>query len=122
MTLGGVFIFTNQMTKADIIGELAKERRVERTVCNIARTHLTPDLEDLCQDIYSLLLTYPDEIIEKLWYGRAVSVCGRITQMDCFVARVVKNQLSPTGPFGFRQRKQRQRRAELKGDFADGSR
>lgn len=113
-----IYIYT-KMDKSEIIGQMAALQMVERCVCNISRHELTPDLQDLCQDIYALLLSYPDAMIEKLWYGKAIRVQGRITQMDCFVARVVKNQLSPTGPFGFRQKKQRQRRRELTEDYAD---
>ena len=86
-----------------IIEKLALEHRVENVVGNITRApQLSADLQDLCQNIYLHLLEYPANLIVDLWEHSAPR--GGVTQMDCFIVRVVKNQLSPTGPYGWQRR------------------
>lgn len=92
------------MDKWHIIEELGRQRKVEEVVKNITRSpSLSPDLEDMCQNVYLSLLDYPAPMIESLWGHPATF--GGITQMDCFIIRIVKNQLSPTGPYGWQRGK-----------------
>lgn len=72
------------MTKREIVGLLASERRVERYVQNTAHAHrLSPDLQDLCQMVYVYLLDYDEDKIVDLWESGAIGY---------FVARIVLNQ------------------------------
>lgn len=90
------------MTPVEIAAILAKERRVETMVQNIAHARtLTADLRDLCQMVYLLLMTYdPDKIVD-LWENE---------QINFFLARVIRTNLtSPRSPYNaqitrFRQR------------------
>ena len=90
------------MTPVEIAEILAKERRVETMVQNIAHARtLTADLCDLCQMVYLLLMTYdPDKIVD-LWENE---------QINFFLARVIRTNLtSPRSPYNaqitrFRQR------------------
>lgn len=79
------------MTRAEIVGTLARERRVETMVENIARQALTPDLRDLCQMVYLILLEYDEDKLVDLWTNG---------QMNFFIARIVINQYrSTSSPF-----------------------
>ena len=49
-------IFIDVTDKETIIETLAKDRRVEALVENIAHHSLTADLKDLCQMVYLILL------------------------------------------------------------------
>lgn len=77
---------------AEIAAKLARERRVETMVQNIAHARaLTQDLRDLCQMVYLLILTYdPDKIVD-LWEN---------DQINFFLARVIRTNLtSPRSPY-----------------------
>ena len=77
--------------KQTIIETLAKERRVEALVENIAHQPLTADLKDLCQMVYLVLLEYDETKLLDLWENE---------QMNFFLARVIINQYrSHTSPF-----------------------
>lgn len=90
------------MDKAQIIAVLAQECRVEDAVKNLTHTHtLSQNLKDLCQNIYLRLLECPDYMIEDLWSHPAHY--GPLSQMDCFILGIVRNQLSPTGQYGHQQ-------------------
>lgn len=66
---------------------LARERRVETMVENIARTDLDANLRDLCQMVYVILLEYDEERLVDLWeHG----------QMSFFIARIIINQYRST--------------------------
>lgn len=68
-----------------IIALLAGDRRVEDIVRKVAHTErLGADLEDLCQEVYVILLNYPADKIVDLW---------RTDCMGFFLARVIMNQL-----------------------------
>lgn len=71
------------MTKYEIVEQLARERKVEEMVSNIAHSRLTDDLRDLCQMVYVYLLEYDDDKIADLWDHN---------QMGFFIARIVINQ------------------------------
>lgn len=71
------------MNKYEIADRLARERVVERLVCNIARTRLSSDLADLCQMVYLIILEYDEEKIVDLWENG---------EMNFFLARVILNQ------------------------------
>lgn len=90
------------MTPVEIAAILAKERRVETMVQNIAHARtLTADLCDLCQMVYLLIMTYDPEKIVDLWENE---------QINFFLARVIRTNLtSPRSPYNaqitrFRQR------------------
>lgn len=80
-----------------IIEEMARGRMVEQIVENIARSSLTPDLQDLCQMVYVILLEYDAEKIVDLYANN---------EMPFFVARVVLNQYrSQNSPFYYQIRR-----------------
>ncbi len=75
------------MDKSQIVARIAQERRVETMVENIAKSTLTPDLKDLCQMIYLILLEYDETKLRDLWeHG----------QMNFFIARIILNQYRST--------------------------
>lgn len=62
------------MTGREIIGRIARERRVEQIVQRIAGTAtLSADLEDLVQMVYLSLLEYEEEKIVDLWESDALN-------------------------------------------------
>lgn len=89
------------MNKQTIIETLAKERRVEALVENIAHHSLTADLKDLCQMVYLILLEYDESKLQDLWENE---------QMDFFLARIILNQYrSSNSPFHSIYRKYQER-------------
>lgn len=79
------------MTRWEIVEKLAKEKRVEIMACNIAKSPMSPNLEDLCQMVYELLLTYDEAKIIDLWESGALGF---------FIARVLTTQYrSPRSTF-----------------------
>ena len=84
-------IFPFVVDKYRIIDTLAKEKRVEAMVENIAHHALTDDLKDLCQMVYLILLEYDEDKIIDLWEN---------DQMNFFLARIIINQYrSSNSPF-----------------------
>ena len=78
-------------SKTHIIETLAKERRVETMVENIAHHSLTADLKDLCQMVYVILLEYDETKLLDLWENN---------QINFFLARIIINQYrSSNSPF-----------------------
>lgn len=78
-------------TKNEIIEILARGRKVEAMIENIAHHSLTADLEDLSQMVYLILLEYDEGKLQDLWENR---------QMNFFLARIVTNQYNSTSsPF-----------------------
>ena len=71
------------MNKYEIVEQLARARKVEEMVSNIAHSPLTDDLRDLCQMVYAYLLEYDDDKIADLHDHN---------QMGFFIARIVINQ------------------------------
>ena len=83
-----IFIDVDKMT---IIETLAKQRRVEALVENIAHHSLTADLKDLCQMVYLVLLEYDEDKLQDLWENN---------QINFFLARIIINQYrSSNSPF-----------------------
>lgn len=77
--------------KKTIIETLAKDRRVEALVENIAHHSLTADLKDLCQMVYLILLEYDESKLQDLWEN---------DQINFFIARIILNQYrSSNSPF-----------------------
>lgn len=70
---------------------MARERRVETMVENIARQPLDANLSDLAQMVYLILLEYDEDKLADLWeHG----------QMQFFIARIIINQYrSTSSPF-----------------------
>ena len=84
-------IFSYVITKRTIIETLAKEKRVEALVENIAHHSLTADLKDLCQMVYVILLEYDESKLQDLWENE---------QINFFLARIILNQYrSSNSPF-----------------------
>lgn len=62
------------MTGREIIGQIAKERRVEQIIMRITgRDSLTANLKDAAQMVYLALLGYKDEQIVDLWESDAIN-------------------------------------------------
>ena len=94
-------IFIDVTNKMTIIETLAKEKRVEALVENIAHHSLTADLKDLCQMVYLVLLEYDDDKILDLWEN---------DQINFFLARIIINQYrSSNSPFHTIFRKMQER-------------
>ena len=84
-------IFIDMTDKETIIETLAKDRRVEALVENIAHHSLTADLKDLCQMVYLILLEYDESKLQDLWENE---------QINFFIARIILNQYrSSNSPF-----------------------
>lgn len=84
-------IFIDVTDKETIIETLAKDRRVEAMVKNIAHHSLTADLKDLCQMVYLILLEYDESKLQDLWEN---------DQINFFIARIILNQYrSSNSPF-----------------------
>lgn len=84
-------IFIDVTDKETIIETLAKDRRVEALVENIAHHSLTADLKDLCQMVYLILLEYDESRLQDLWEN---------DQINFFIARIILNQYrSSNSPF-----------------------
>ena len=84
-------IFIDVTDKETIIETLAKDRRVEPLVENIAHHSLTADLKDLCQMVYLILLEYDESKLQDLWEN---------DQINFFIARIILNQYrSSNSPF-----------------------
>lgn len=87
--------------KEKIIETLAKEKRVEALVENIARQALTPELKDLCQMVYLILLEYDEAKLRDLWENG---------QINFFLVRIIINQYrSSNSPFHSLYRKFQER-------------
>lgn len=79
------------MTKAQIIETIARKRKVERLIENIAHHSLTADLCDLSQMVYLILLEYDEQKLQDLWENN---------QMNFFIVRIIVNQYnSVNSPF-----------------------
>lgn len=75
----------------EIIDQLARERRVETMLANIAKKPVSGTLEDLCQMVYLILLEYDEGKIVDLWENG---------QINFFLARILLNQYRSTNsPF-----------------------
>ena len=84
-------IFIDVTDKETIIETLAKDRRVEALVENIAHHSLTADLKDLCQMVYLILLEYDESKLQDLWENE---------QINFFIAKIILNQYrSSNSPF-----------------------
>ena len=72
-------IFIEVTDKETIIETLAKDRRVEALVENIAHHSLTADLKDLCQMVYLILLEYDESKLQDL--SRETAAFGRTSSL-----------------------------------------
>lgn len=79
------------MSKYEIIEALARGKRVETMIENIAHQHLSADLKDLSQMVYLILLEYDETKLQDLWEHN---------EIDFFLARIIINQYnSSNSPF-----------------------
>jgi hypothetical protein len=75
----------------EMVAQLARERRVETMVENIAKRALDTDLKDLSQMVYLILLEYDETKLQDLWENG---------QINFFIARIILNQYrSANSPF-----------------------
>lgn len=95
-----------------IVAELAKEKRVELMVQKIAHQSLSPDLKDLSQMVYEIILNYDHDKVLDLWENG---------QINFFIARIILNQFrSSTSPFHTIYRKFSMKASDITGlDFTD---
>lgn len=102
------------MDKNQIITEIARKKMVEAMVQNIAHQSLTPDLKDLCQMVYLILLEYEEQKLQDLWQNN---------QMPYFLARIILNQFrSSNSPFHTIFRKFQEKSVDISGlDWEDES-
>ena len=78
-------------TKIEIVEALARERKVETMIENIAHRSLSPDLKDLSQMVYVILLEYDEKKLQDLYEH---------DQINFFIARIIVNQYrSSNSPF-----------------------
>ena len=76
------------MTRNEIVEQIAREKRVENYIRNVAHTsRLAQDLQDLAQMVYLTLLTYDEDKILDLWEN---------DELGFFIARVVLTQYRST--------------------------
>ena len=71
------------MGREEIITEIASRQMIETMVKNIAHSQMTPDLKDLIQMTYLVLLEYDEKKIVDLWENNQISF---------FIARIIINQ------------------------------
>lgn len=71
------------MTKQEIVDVLARERRVETMVENIAGRPIGGSLRDLAQMVYLAILEYDEDKVIDLWTNGG---------MNFFIARIIINQ------------------------------
>ena len=95
------------MGKREIVHEIATGRMVETMVRNIARQPLSPDLMDLVQMVYLILLEYDETRLQDLWVNN---------QMNYFLARIIINQFrSANSPYYTAIRKFRDKSTDITG-------
>ena len=95
------------MTKVEIVTQMASSRMVEAMVANIAHQRLSPELKDLCQMIYLILLEYDEEKLIDLWKNN---------QMKFFLARIIVNQFrSSYSPYHISFRKFQEMAVDITG-------
>lgn len=92
------------MTKTDIIDGLAREKKVEELIKNIAKKKIV-EKEDLSQDIYAELLQKPDTLIEEL-YEKG--------ELDFFIVKIITNNIfSKNSPYHYRYEKYKNNKTTL---------
>ncbi len=83
------------MTRHEIVADLARDEVVERIARFVAKSPvLTPDLQDLCQLVYLILLEYDEDKVVDLYE------CGALR---FFIARVLTNQYKTSNSAFHRQ-------------------
>lgn len=100
------------MTKTEIVAALGRDRVVEQIVDNISHGYSAPEMSDLSQMVYLILLEYDEAKIVDLWVNH---------QIRFFIARIVLNQFrSQNSPF-FREYRKFMAKAEdiTERDFSD---
>lgn len=81
---------SSELSKYEIVEKLAKEKKIEKFIQNTAKTS-APELDDLAQDIYIILLQMEEEKLVNLFNSN---------ELDFWIARVILNQyFSNTSPF-----------------------
>ena len=82
------------MTRDEIIEIIAKEGRIEQMVKNIShKSVLSPDLKDLSQMVFLIVMEYSDSVIEDLWAKG---------EMNFFLVRIIMTQLhSPRSTYNY---------------------
>lgn len=101
------------MDKNEVIRIIAEERRVEQIVQNICKRTDMPELDDLAQMMYEILLRYDDRLILDLWEHE---------QINFFIVRIIKTMWeSPRSTFNLIFKKYKIKACDIIGrDFEDG--
>lgn len=98
------------MTRQEIVERVAREQRVETILRNIAKAPVEGDLEDLCQMVYLILLTFDEDKIIDLWER---------DEINFFIARILMNQYqSVKSPFFATYRKRQRKQVPIE-DYMD---
>lgn len=100
------------MNKNEVIRIIAEQRRVEQIITNIYRRTDVPELHDLSQMVYEVLLRYDEAKILDLWeHG----------QINFFIVRIIKTQHdSPRSAFNHVFKKYKIKALDITGrDFED---
>lgn len=93
------------MTNNEIITELARERIVEQIARNVCPRMGAELLADLAQDVYlALLKTDNDKLCDLYEHG---------TQINYYIVRIIKNNLSQTGNFNMSQLRWENKRTDI---------
>ena len=100
------------MNKNEVIRVIAEERRVEQIVQNICKRSNMPELDDLAQMVYEILLNYDERLIMDLWDNE---------QINFFIVRIIKTQWeSPRSTFYSVFKKYKLKACDIAGrDFED---
>ena len=100
------------VSKTDIVIALSTDKVVEKMVQNIAHQTLSPELKDLCQMVYLILLEYDESKLQDLWENH---------QMNFFLARIIINQFrSSNSPFHMTFRRFQEKSVDITGmDWED---
>ena len=98
------------MTKNEIISIIAKQRLIEETVMNVAKS-ADDQLKDLAQDLYIDLMAKDDDKIVNLY---------ETGQLKYFVTRMVVNNIrSKNSPFWCNYKRFTNNMNEINGDIVD---
>lgn len=104
---------TTTMTRNEIVQALGKERRVEDICGRITNLpQSSPDVKDLAQYIYLVLLEYREDLLQDLWEHEEINFL--------IVRLVLNNFRSSKSRFHYQFRVFRERSVSLAGlDFPD---
>lgn len=81
----------NIVMRSDIIGQLARDKVVEKIIENVTHRAINRDTQDLAQMVYLTLLTYDEKKVMEMW---------KEGELNFFIVAIIRNQyFSETSPF-----------------------